>query len=1466
MTTPVSVSPQTSSVMEVIPSQPLMDQSANIITEVLPPGGFTLVNLDLEPLQLEQSSQQPSTGGNEEADELDDGVNLVVKGSWWWCKDCNIKQKFGAGESIEDHLRRKHSISNKTEETVGQEFVKNSHVDLCRQTEVKDGPSSDVISSVFTVPSDSVSVQDQGVETFIVIDGTTTVQVITKQTDDNTVLLTPVNDGNKPVLAPQDSSKAFSFPGPSKSGVPTNSSEGVNSLSENEMKPIPVLPALPLTDPQQSSLLTTSATPNARTLKEKSGSSTTNIPEISSPDVSSSSQPHSADGRANLAGTRCVGDFDIHGNENGIVTKTCVAEYDKPVSKPRKPAQSSSGSNSESCDKVTRKKTSQTNEKKAEGLRLMDCSVRLTRLSLKKMNNLSKKPTKSGSKSKPEMLPVKVRKQITDSKKSVPSKPNIPFRKSAKQSISEAQSEQHLNNTKNNIFSIKSMSSADNEKKHTLSGIKSRTSSGRKIKKPARYFTGSENEEEEDEDQHDKQTLPCHLAVSSRTSSSNPEQDGLQSPSRLPKKRRISSAGESEMDSVPKTRVKKVREEKYSCEDCGRRFRFANRLEKHRKLYAGQTMQRCSVCDTPLHNQDLLNVHLFHVHLTKESTSCLTCGKVLGSKRNLLNHLLTHHSLQGQTVTNLIRDSCAVHECSICDEAIIIGEGRVERHYLLHEKPVMCMCQKCGRSFRHKKELYSHLKTHEDTADILQQNTDQGDTKTECTEGSQQDNQATEPQGHDVGLLADEGVIAESVKQIMKFEESTSERLENKVTLTISASDSGEAQMRGQHSSHAVKPLIYCALCKQQFSTKKLLYQHLKVHGSETSDLADDNDNGLLIASERESVAHPVDLSAGVPFGIPCSLVKLEHQEQGEDLVRKSFTTTVEGLVVPDQIHYSCALCGREFESESKARRHVSRFNNQRTILQCSLCPSRFHNLDVFNVHYAYIHQPAGAALCMTCKTEFNNKGDFLTHLGNSPLSHPLSHRMGFATFVQDACGTVTCSICQKSMWNYPMNIANHTRKHRSLSCPICRQEMPYKYALFIHLQVHANSRKLNLGVKLSEIERQQNEQIEKLHRTVLEVESSAFVEDSERKFCCSFCESEVLCTRKNVHQHLDLHARKVLHSIREGQYFCPDCGEDVTASDQNISGHLSSHGQSQVLFVCIFCSQTFGAFDVFKEHESKKHWLNVYFEKNMCEVCGKEFVSRQQFQKHIKLHEEKQGLFSCSHCKQTFRFESKLQKHMAKHKRGSYACQFCGKLYMTKISLDRHEQVVHIGIKDFKHKCKLCDAQFINATHLRDHVTNKHTSGTSYRCGQCGMGFRYLSTFARHKRVVHDGDTPYVCQECGEKFPQKKQLQRHSAVHTGINPFQCPACPKTFSLDRTMREHFDFAHGGIQRFVCPHCGSKFPRSRSLKRHLVTCRLSGVPPSGGELVGPAAFTKVPVEMQAVAKQQNTEGLVVIQQV
>ena len=1219
------------------------DQSGDFVATVLPPGGFSLVDLGLEKLQVQvdqlqlqgQPTQQQVEVNFEEVDDTDDGVNLVVKATYWWCKDCNIKQKFGCGESMDDHLRLKHRINNKPgagKAPGGCETETESPVvALSGRAPGQEAPVSDVVAAVYAIPSDSVTGQDQAVDTLIVFDDATTLQVITEASEDNGCLF-PVSPNTAGGNQMPDESKSsltvvsnLGAYGPSESLRPT----GAGALSH--IQPIPAILALP----PANQLSVSAPTPVKVENSEPPGYLESH---------------HGSD----------VEDAEI---APAVQSLYSTLEHEK--------CSHASGGNSSrlklrTSHVATRRQTRQDTAKKSDDVKLPECSVAVKRISpaavkekkMEKNSTLMKSGTKrlspgelKQSKGRQDSVSVKSKSVRNLSKLTSVRRSGRRQRASSHLATGRHLSSSHRHSVKRARHSPDTSFEVldDVSVIHTHSKVNTCRSSGRRIKKPMRYITGSESEEEDRDKNVGTQPLASDAPQES-SSSTDPQLEEVnpQKPARQLKKHKATVAeaqpkpkrNATEALEVPpsKSAKKTAREEKYCCRDCGRKFRFENKFKKHVELYAGQTMQQCSVCDVRLHNLDLLNVHIYHVHKTQECTCCLTCGDALGSKRNLLNHLLTHPKAKGQTVANLIKDSCATHRCSICDESIIEGEGRVEKHYVTHSKPNAHSCQKCGQSFRHKSDLYHHLKEHGESDKVLLQSVDRGQTERK----SQQSNlMSIKPQQV-------QEIISQSVQQILRFEENTPQSLPNQITVTFIPSNGfGEAetvQVPTSSLSQPTRPLLSCQSCGKQFRSKKLLYQHLRTHegGESAAPSSAVNGDSPRPPGEEEPACQPIDLAAGVPFGIPCSLVKLEGLEGVDDYVVKSFTTTAEGLVVPSQMHYSCALCERAYESESQARRHAKRFGSQHAIVQCNQCPRKFHNLDLFNVHYAYIHQPEGIANCVTCSVEFKNKGDFITHLGNSPEAHPLSLSLGFKTFIQDACGTVACSICQKRMWNYPMNIANHTKMHKSFLCPVCQQMFPYKYALLIHLQAHTNSRNMNLVSELSQRELEQSELaelVDKLHNIVAEVESSEFVESHE-KFRCPLCEGEVWRQRKNIHKHLDLHARKVLHGIREGRYFCPDCGEDIAVTEQSISDHMALHGHVAVQFVCIFCSHTFASFDEFKDHELKKHWLNAYFQKSMCDVCGKELVSRYELKKHVKLHEEKQGLFSCLRCRQTFRFE----------------------------------------------------------------------------------------------------------------------------------------------------------------------------------------------------------------------------------
>ncbi|KAJ8069677.1 hypothetical protein OCU04_000105 [Sclerotinia nivalis] len=72
---------------------------------------------------------------------------------------------------------------------------------------------------------------------------------------------------------------------------------------------------------------------------------------------------------------------------------------------------------------------------------------------------------------------------------------------------------------------------------------------------------------------------------------------------------------------------------------------------------------------------------------------------------------------------------------------------------------------------------------------------------------------------------------------------------------------------------------------------------------------------------------------------------------------------------------------------------------------------------------------------------------------------------------------------------------------------------------------------------------------------------------------------------------------------------------------------------------------------------------------------------------------------------------------------------------------------------------------------------------------------------------------SPSECNQCGKKFQRKAHLLRHQQQHSGVRPYSCIFCSKTFKRSDVLRDHFS---------RCDHRGSAaIPDSleRGRKRH-----------------------------------------------
>ena len=74
-----------------------------------------------------------------------------------------------------------------------------------------------------------------------------------------------------------------------------------------------------------------------------------------------------------------------------------------------------------------------------------------------------------------------------------------------------------------------------------------------------------------------------------------------------------------------------------------------------------------------------------------------------------------------------------------------------------------------------------------------------------------------------------------------------------------------------------------------------------------------------------------------------------------------------------------------------------------------------------------------------------------------------------------------------------------------------------------------------------------------------------------------------------------------------------------------------------------------------------------------------------------------------------------------------------CGKEYLSKQNLNRHINISHLLKK--QSKCSLCSKTFINSINLKEHYLI-HTKSKPYRCNICNLRFRHKAKLGSHRRT----------------------------------------------------------------------------------------------------------------------------------
>ena len=143
---------------------------------------------------------------------------------------------------------------------------------------------------------------------------------------------------------------------------------------------------------------------------------------------------------------------------------------------------------------------------------------------------------------------------------------------------------------------------------------------------------------------------------------------------------------------------------------------------------------------------------------------------------------------------------------------------------------------------------------------------------------------------------------------------------------------------------------------------------------------------------------------------------------------------------------------------------------------------------------------------------------------------------------------------------------------------------------------------------------------------------------------------------------------------------------------------------------------------------------------------------------------------FSCSDCGKHFLTKNRLYKHEIMHGRLKHFCTTCGKGFFWNCELEDHERT-HTDKRSERIKCKVpkCKKDYSSKRALQCHVCDDHGKAKEVTCdftddaGKiCGWKSKTMMLHKQHYTHAHEGGYVTFCGEC---VPWPNDRQMHQAT-----------------------------------------------------------------------------------------------------
>lgn len=461
---------------------------------------------------------------------------------------------------------------------------------------------------------------------------------------------------------------------------------------------------------------------------------------------------------------------------------------------------------------------------------------------------------------------------------------------------------------------------------------------------------------------------------------------------------------------------------------------------------------------------------------------------------------------------------------------------------------------------------------------------------------------------------------------------------------------------------------------------------------------------------------------------------------------------------------------------------------------------------------------------CSRCELEFASGGDLEAH----NINH--DDNVQFEMELHESDKSSESSEINEEKKQRQLLFPNDEKK--VFSCIICSVKFQRNSSLMRHVDIHIENRPIN--------------DCEICGKQVVDLRAHMRTHSDEKPHKCTMCPATF-----RIGRSMQEHIRK--HKNNTKQLICSFC-EIVVFSTEDFTRHIAIchksapeialEGNTQIemqnrmqiassrLRECVLCGS--------KVKNLKVHLRSHAQERPFCcPICNKTFTQTGHRNAHIRLHnaepnlvdiEDQQNLenqYSCVVCCRNFNSIADLDDHMKNnHMTSGRLCKICGQIIAPGVCVS-HMRTHTASKQNEKHKCNICPTSFKRKEHLEEH-SKFHTETRPYQCSYCTEAFYSSAAFKKHTRISHpemslneqsksSTKEHTLCTVCGKKI-NRKNIELHMRVHSGIKPHKCPVCPMAFTQKSNLKNHLR-RHDNQKPYHCEQCQKSFHSACALNSH-----------------------------------------------